>query len=57
MKCVRVCGRDDKQGVIAGDYLAGAYGTSKITGVHDGQTYGRLAEITKAQLNKRGLSR
>ena len=53
----RVCGRDDKQGVVAGDYLADTYGKSRIAIVHDGQTYGLgLAEETKKQLNKRGVA-
>jgi len=53
----RVCGRDDKQGVIAGDYLADAYGKNNIAIIHDGQTYGSgLAEVTKKQLNKRGVT-
>jgi branched-chain amino acid transport system substrate-binding protein len=53
----RVCGRDDKQGVVAGNYLADTYGKSKIAIIHDGQTYGLgLAEVTKKQLNKRGIT-
>ena len=53
----RVCGRDDKQGVIAGDYLADIYGKNKIAIIHDGQAYGLgLAEETKKQLNKRGVT-
>ena len=53
----RVCGRDDKQGAIAGDYLADTYGNSRIALIHDGQTYGLgLAEETKKRLNQRGVN-
>jgi branched-chain amino acid transport system substrate-binding protein len=53
----RVCGRDDQQGVIAGDYLADHFARDKIAIVHDGSTYGKgLAEETKKQLHKRGLT-
>ncbi len=53
----RVIGRDDQQGTIAGDYLADTHGDRNIAILHDGQTYGLgLAEFTKLQLNKRGVS-
>ncbi len=53
----RVIGRDDQQGTIAGDYLADKYAKSTIAILHDGQTYGLgLAEFTKRQLNKRGVT-
>ena len=53
----RVVGRDDQQGVIAGDYLADHFARDQIAIVHDGGTYGKsLAEETKKQLNKRGLT-
>jgi branched-chain amino acid transport system substrate-binding protein len=53
----RVCGRDDQQGMIAGDYLADHFARNKIAVVHDGGTYGKgLAEETKKQLHKRGLT-
>jgi branched-chain amino acid transport system substrate-binding protein len=53
----RVIGRDDQQGMIAGDYLADKYAKNKIAILHDGQTYGLgLAEFTKRQLNKRGVT-
>jgi len=53
----RVIGRDDQQGIIAGDYLADKYAKSKIAILHDGQAYGLgLAEYTKQQLNKRGIT-
>lgn len=53
----RVIGRDDQQGVIAGDFLADNYANNKVAIIHDGQAYGLgLAEFTKNQLNKRGVS-
>ena len=52
----RVCGRDDYQGVVAGDYLADHWGDKPIAILHDGQAYGKgLAEATKKQLNRRGV--
>jgi ABC-type branched-chain amino acid transport systems, periplasmic component len=52
----RVCGRDDQQGFIAGNYLADNYAGKKIAIVHDKQTYSKgLADETKKQLNKRGI--
>ena len=53
----RVVGRDDQQGTIAGDYLANNHSNSNIAIIHDGQAYGLgLAEFTKRQLNKRGVT-
>ncbi len=52
----RVCGRDDQQGIVAGDYLADAWGDKKIAILHDNSTYGKgLADETRKQLNKRGV--
>jgi branched-chain amino acid transport system substrate-binding protein len=53
----RVIGRDDQQGTIAGDYLADNHSNSKIAIMHDSTAYGLdLAEFTKHQLNKRGVT-
>ncbi len=53
----RVTGRDDQQGTIAGNYLADNHGKNNIAIIHDGQAYGLgLAEFTKRQLNKRGVT-
>ena len=53
----RTIGRDDQQGTIAGDYLADNHTKSNIAIIHDGQAYGLgLAEFTKLQLNKRGVT-
>ncbi len=52
----RVCGRDDQQAIVAGDYLADAWGDKKIAILHDNSTYGKgLADGTRKQLNKRGV--
>jgi branched-chain amino acid transport system substrate-binding protein len=49
-------GRDDEQGIVAGDYLADHWGDRRIAILHDGTTYGKgLADATKRQLNKRGV--
>ncbi len=52
----RVCGRDDQQGIVAGDFLAKTYGGKKIAILHDKTAYGKgLADETKKQLNKMGV--
>jgi branched-chain amino acid transport system substrate-binding protein len=52
----RVCGRDDQQGIVAGDYLVDAWAHKKIAILHDNSTYGKgLADETRKQLNKRGV--
>jgi branched-chain amino acid transport system substrate-binding protein len=52
----RVCGRDDQQGVVAGNYLADTWVNKKIAILHDNSTYGKgLADETRKQLNKRGV--
>ena len=53
----RVCGRDDQQGTVAGDFLADEFGGKKIAILHDKTAYGKgLADQTRAQLNKRGVT-
>lgn len=53
----RVCGRDDQQGIVAGNMLADDYGDKKIAILHDKTAYGKgLADETKKQLNKRGIT-
>jgi len=52
----RVCGRDDQQGIVAGNFLAKQYGMKKIAILHDKTAYGKgLADETKKQLNKVGI--
>ena len=52
----RVCGRDDQQGVVAGNYLADGWADKEIAILHDNSIYGKgLADETRKQLNKRGV--
>ncbi len=52
----RVCGRDDQQGEVAGNYLADKFGGKKIAILHDKTAYGKgLADETRKQLRKRGV--
>jgi branched-chain amino acid transport system substrate-binding protein len=52
----RVCGRDDQQGIVAGNLLADEFGDKKIAVLHDKTAYGKgLADETKKQLNARGI--
>ncbi|SEP45413.1 branched-chain amino acid ABC transporter substrate-binding protein [Pseudomonas sp. Snoq117.2] len=52
----RMCGRDDQQGIVAGDYIVDTLKAKKVVIIHDKDTYGQgLADATKAQLNKRGV--
>src|ERR1700742_5303895 len=53
----RVCGRDDQQGTVAGDYIAKAFKGKNIAILNDKTTYGKgLADETKKALNKAGLT-
>lgn len=53
----RVCGRDDQQGAVAGEYLAKNFGGKKIAILHDKTAYGKgLADETKKALNERGVT-
>jgi branched-chain amino acid transport system substrate-binding protein len=53
----RVTSRDDADGVVAGNYLADHWGNKKIAILHDNTTFGKgLADLTKKQLNKRGVT-
>lgn len=52
----RVCGRDDQQGVVAGNFIADNFPGKRVAIVHDKQTYSKgLADETKKQLNARGI--
>ena len=52
----RVCGRDDQQGKVAGQYLLKHYKGKKIAIVHDKTTYGKgLADEMKKTLNAGGM--
>jgi branched-chain amino acid transport system substrate-binding protein len=53
----RVVGRDDQQGIIAGNYLAEHWGENRIAILHDGEPYGAgIAAETRKQLSERGVS-
>jgi branched-chain amino acid transport system substrate-binding protein len=53
----RVQTRDDAVGIVAGNYLADLWSGKKIAILHDDTTFGKgLAELTKEQLNRRGLT-
>lgn len=52
----RICGRDDQQGIVAGNYLAENFKDSKIAIVHDKTAYGKgLADETQKALNEAGI--
>ncbi len=51
----RVCGRDDQQGKVAGQYLAKNFKGEKVAILHDNSTYGKgLADETKKAYNAAG---
>lgn len=53
---LRTCGRDDQQGVVAGNYIADVLKSKRVVLIHDKDTYGQgVADATKAQLAKRGI--
>ncbi len=53
----RVCGRDDQQGAVAGDYIAKNFKGKNVAILHDKSTYGKgLADETKKALNKAGMT-
>jgi branched-chain amino acid transport system substrate-binding protein len=52
----RLVGRDDRQGAMAGDFLARSYRGKRIAIVHDGGVYGRgLAAQTRMRLRQLGM--
>lgn len=52
----RTCGRDDQQGLVAGDYIADKLKGKKVAILHDKSAYGKgLADETQKQLHKRGV--
>lgn len=51
----RVCGRDDRQGDVAGKYLAEHFADENLAIIHDKTAYGRgLADETKRAMNAAG---
>jgi branched-chain amino acid transport system substrate-binding protein len=52
----RTCGRDDAQGIVAGNYLAKNYKGKNVAIIHDKSAYGKgLADETKKAMNAAGL--
>lgn len=52
---LRVCGRDDQQGDVAGKYLADHFKDKKIAILHDNSAYGKgLADETRRALGANG---
>ena len=53
----RVIDRDDANGIVVGNYLADHWRDKKIAILHDDTVFGKgIAEVTKKQLNRRGLT-
>lgn len=51
----RTCGRDDQQGLVAGNFLADNYAGKKVAFLHDKTAYGKgLADETLKQFRARG---
>ncbi|MDN2567005.1 branched-chain amino acid ABC transporter substrate-binding protein [Aquibium sp. A9E412] len=51
----RVCGRDDQQGAVAGQFLMDNFGDKKVAFVHDKTAYGKgLADATMAAYEAAG---
>jgi branched-chain amino acid transport system substrate-binding protein len=51
----RVCGRDDRQGLVAGQFLAKNFAKKNIAIIHDRSAYGAsLADATRAAMNTAG---
>ncbi|MDE0207516.1 MAG: branched-chain amino acid ABC transporter substrate-binding protein [Candidatus Tectomicrobia bacterium] len=52
----RVCGRDDQQGIVAGNYIVDKFPGARVALLHDKTAYGKgLADETRKQLHARGL--
>jgi branched-chain amino acid transport system substrate-binding protein len=52
----RVCGRDDAQGLVAGNFLAKNFAGKKVAIIDDKSAYGKgLADATKMSMNAAGL--
>lgn len=54
---IRVCGRDDQQGIVAGAYIQEHFKDAKVAVIHDKTPYGQgLADETKKALNGAGVT-
>jgi branched-chain amino acid transport system substrate-binding protein len=53
---LRMCGRDDQQGIVAGNYIVDVLKGKKVAVINDKDTYGKgLADATAKQLTARGV--
>ena len=53
----RTCGRDDQQGLVAGQYIAEHFKDAKVAIIHDKTPYGQgLADETKKAANEAGVT-
>ena len=53
----RACGRDDQQGVVAGNYVLNKFKAKKVVILHDKDSYGQgLANVVKQTLNAKGIT-
>lgn len=53
----RVCGRDDRQGLIAGKFIAQRFAGQRVGIIHDRSTYGKgLADATRDTMRAAGLT-
>ncbi len=53
----RTCGRDDQQGIVAGQYIAENFKDKRIAIIHDKTTYGKgVADETKKAMNNLGVT-
>jgi branched-chain amino acid transport system substrate-binding protein len=53
----RICGRDDQQGRVAGQYIAKNYNGKNVAILNDKTTYGKgIADETKKALNNAGVT-
>lgn len=54
---LRICGRDDQQGLVAADYIVKNFKGKNVAILNDKTTYGKgLADETKKALNKAGFT-
>jgi len=52
----RTCGRDDQQGIVAGNYIADNFAGKNVAILHDKTAYGKgLADETRKQIQARGM--
>lgn len=52
----RVCGRDDRQGFVAGEFLAERYPGKRIAILHDKSAYGKgIADAARDTLHRKGM--